>query len=282
MTSTLLDISGRLDPRTVALYEAVNQVASGLTIPFVVVGASARDMVLHYGYGADLHRATVDVDFGIQVQDWHAFENLRAELIKVNFAPTKTYHRLKNPGGLQVDIVPFGGVEDEAANIHWPPDGETVMSVLGFQEAYAHADIVRIQARPEVTVKVASPEGMVLLKLIAWLDRAPDVRRKDADDLAYLLRQYERIPSVRDKAFERTDVMDRYGWDLTMAAACILGEAARTIATDRTAARIYSLFEGKDGSLTAESLLEDMCQSSKVAYEANQALLSAFRDGFVR
>jgi predicted nucleotidyltransferase len=33
------------------------------------VGASARDIVLHYGYGARVQRAIADVDFGMQIGD---------------------------------------------------------------------------------------------------------------------------------------------------------------------------------------------------------------------
>jgi predicted nucleotidyltransferase len=33
------------------------------------VGASARDIVLHYGYGARVQRAIADVDFGMQICD---------------------------------------------------------------------------------------------------------------------------------------------------------------------------------------------------------------------
>jgi predicted nucleotidyltransferase len=34
-----------------------------------------------------------------------------------------------------LDIVPFGGVEDSQRRIALPPDGATVMSLLGFAEA---------------------------------------------------------------------------------------------------------------------------------------------------
>jgi len=41
-------------------------------MPYVVVGATARDLVLHYGHGAAIRRATQDVDFAIEVPDWPA------------------------------------------------------------------------------------------------------------------------------------------------------------------------------------------------------------------
>ena len=65
-----------------------------LVISYVVVGASARDLVLHYGYGARVKRATADIDFGIQVPDWDTFESIRHKLIESGFEETKSQHRL--------------------------------------------------------------------------------------------------------------------------------------------------------------------------------------------
>ena len=77
-----LDLSGKIDAKSVAIYSAIDQAARDLAIPYVVVGASARDLVLHYGYGARIKRATADIDFGIQVPDWATFEAIRYKLIE--------------------------------------------------------------------------------------------------------------------------------------------------------------------------------------------------------
>jgi predicted nucleotidyltransferase len=126
MSDSSLNISGKIDSGTVALYESVSDAASRLEIPVVVVGASARDIVLHYGHNARIQRATTDVDFGIQVPDWSAFEALKDHLLESGFSETRAQHRVLSPGNVQVDIVPFGPVEDEESNIAWPPDGDWV------------------------------------------------------------------------------------------------------------------------------------------------------------
>ena len=100
MSSLSLNISGKIDSGTVALYESVGDVANRLDNSFVVVGASARDIVLHYGYGARIQRATTDVDFGIQVPDWSAFEALKGSLLDSGFNETSAQHRLISPGNL--------------------------------------------------------------------------------------------------------------------------------------------------------------------------------------
>lgn len=58
MTSTLLNIAGKIDPQTVAAIKAVSSAINELDIPYVVVGATARDLVLHYGHGARIKKDT--------------------------------------------------------------------------------------------------------------------------------------------------------------------------------------------------------------------------------
>lgn len=129
MSSLSLNISGKIDSVTVTLYKRVSDAANQLGIPFVVVGASARDMVLHYGYAAPIQRATADIDFAIQVSSWAAFDGLKRLLLAEGFSETDTQHQVKSPENIQVDLVPFGRVEDKKSNIAWPPDGNWVMSV---------------------------------------------------------------------------------------------------------------------------------------------------------
>ena len=49
-----LDLSGKIDAKSIAVYSAIDKAVKELAISYVVVGASARDLVLHYGYGATI------------------------------------------------------------------------------------------------------------------------------------------------------------------------------------------------------------------------------------
>ena len=284
MTSTLLNIAGKIDPKTVAVFEVVSRVIAGLDMPYVVVGATARDLVLHYGHGARVQRATHDVDFAIEVPDWAAFETLKGALCEQGFRTTTAQHRYISPMDTVVDVVPFGNLEDEQASIAWPPDGEVTMSVLGFQEACDAAEWVRIQDEPELDVPVATPVGMVLLKLIAWTDRATDLRKKDALDIAYLLTTYEAIQDVVDALYEGENIhiMETYDWDITLAAAHLLGEHAKAIAQENTRQEIVRLANGELDGLTTERLAEEMCEHVEHQYDRNEQLLTAFFRSFVR
>lgn len=65
MTAPLLNISAKIDPALANLCAIVAECATQLQIPYLIVGATARDMVLHYGYGAKIQRATADIDFAL-------------------------------------------------------------------------------------------------------------------------------------------------------------------------------------------------------------------------
>jgi predicted nucleotidyltransferase len=280
MTAPLLNISTKIEPSLVDLSAIVAGCATQLQIPYLIIGASARDMVLHHGYGAKVQRATADIDFALQVPSWDAFAALRKELIGNNFSETNTAHRLIGPNNWPIDIVPFGGVADENANIQWPPSGDFVMNVLGFVEALNHANIVRLSDMPILDVPVASPEGMTILKLIAWTDRAADVRKKDAKDIAYLLTTYENIPAISDQLYREATLMELYGWDITLASAHQLGINVKQITLPQTHSVISELLNNQSAKLSAEKLINEMCESS-AQYSRHKLLINAFGAGFL-
>jgi len=52
MKGISINISGKLDQPVVELFQELNTTAKKLNISIIVVGATARDMVLHHGYEA--------------------------------------------------------------------------------------------------------------------------------------------------------------------------------------------------------------------------------------
>ena len=70
MSKSLLDLSGKADAPLVDVFEAIADVIAARHIHYVVVGATARDMVLSYGHGIASKRATVDIDLGVEVAGW--------------------------------------------------------------------------------------------------------------------------------------------------------------------------------------------------------------------
>ena len=280
--STLLNIAGKIDSKIIDLFELVSVATSESGIPYVVVGATARDLILHHGYGAKIQRATRDIDFAIEVPDWQAYVSLKNRLCQKGFKSDQAQHRLTSPDRIPIDIVPFGSIENPDASIAWPPKGEVVMNVMGFNEACVHAEWLRIRNNPVLDIPVATPAGMILLKLIAWTDRTVELRKKDAKDIAYLLSNYEKIPVVVDIMYDDLSVglMESYDWDRSQAASFILGQHAKDIASEATRKEVVKLASDKIPNVSIDRLLIDMCDNSDIQFERNRLLLSAFYQGF--
>lgn len=277
--STSIDICGKLHSGTVELYRAVDEATSQLGIPYLIVGAMARDIVLVHGFGSAIERGTRDIDFGIQVVSWTDFDKLRGLLIDRGFTSSKESQRLISPEKWELDIayidlVPFGDLIEADKQIAWPPDGEVKMSVLGFTEAFDNAISVKIDASPELIVQVASPPGMALLKLVAWGDRDIALRPKDAQDILYLMNTYLKIEEVESEAYE-SGAMDMFDHEFDPVGAYMLARHSKQIAGEGTADRGAEILQD---AAQSEALLLDMSRSADVDSVAVQ--LDAFRQGF--
>ena len=77
----LLNVTGKLPAGIVDVYARLNSIAAKLDIPVLIVGATARDIILVHGFGAAIERGTRDVDFGIEVQSWAHYQALSCSII---------------------------------------------------------------------------------------------------------------------------------------------------------------------------------------------------------
>jgi predicted nucleotidyltransferase len=276
----LLNISGKIDNDTVKLLGVVDQVAKDMGTPYLIVGATARDLVMHYGYGAPVRRATGDLDFAIQLADWDAYTHIADSLVELDFEKGIEQQRFYSPTGVPVDIVPFGDIADEASDIKWPPPGETVMNVTGFEEAHACAIQVTVRVNPILSVPVAAPQGLVLLKLIAWNDRTCDLRPKDAQDIAYLLATYQDVPQILERAYDIEGLMDSYDWDMDLATAHLLGLDSAGEAKLKTKGQVIGILDKNLTGRTSNHLVEEMCSRGDDDYPDKLSRLEAFSNGF--
>jgi len=189
-TRNLIDISDRIPPSLVAVYEAIQSAAQKGGISFFVIGAAARDMLLRYAYQLPVRRATRDIDIAIRVEDWKTFDSLVSILISTgDFKPTIPGHRFRFKGAELIDIVPFGQIAGTRQSITWPPTGETVMGVLGFDEAFRSAIAVTVRREPQLDVPVSTLAGLAVMKLISWNEAYPK-RGKDSEDFYYAAENY--------------------------------------------------------------------------------------------
>ncbi|MGD8913807.1 MAG: nucleotidyl transferase AbiEii/AbiGii toxin family protein [Candidatus Thiodiazotropha sp.] len=279
MTSTLLHITNKIDPNTLAVLQSTVDAAQRLGIPLFVIGATGRDLVLHHYYGAKLSRATQDLDFAIQIPDWSVFEALKAELLQIGFSETRTSHRLNTVQGGWIDLVPFGPISSDGKAVAWPTKGDVLMNILGFNEAYKNALQVRINNSPVTDIPVVSPVGLALLKLVSWTERKREKRPNDAKDLLYLCSNYQEIPDTKDEIFGMEDIMEEYDWVLEQGSAFLLGRDVRAIAAPETDTYLQPLFNDQIANLPLRELVRESCENS-TQYDEHEARLNAFIDGY--
>lgn len=193
-----------------------------LDIEFMIIGAMARDIISEQS-GLPLSvRKTADVDFGVLVENWDNLEALR-ESFKKDMSIKESSNNENNVryhfNGTPFDIVPFGGIE-KAGKVSWPPFYDTVMTVVGYQEALKQAPEFKIGNH---NVKVVTPEMLVALKIIAW-DENP-ARQKDADDINFIIKNYERIDPDTDNYIwdNHEELPEKFEHDFSLAAIALMG-----------------------------------------------------------
>ena len=110
----------------------VCRVASEANVPFLLVGAAARDLVLGSVWGLSCGRATADIDFGFAISSWPEFNRLRDRLTGTGLlsrAPNQTQRLIYQDTGsaarIPVDFVPFGEQRNQSTRVEYP--GRVVM-----------------------------------------------------------------------------------------------------------------------------------------------------------
>lgn len=163
---------------------ALEKTFMALGIDFYLIGAVAREV--WYLRGGRQFRSTKDIDFAVLVSNETEYDTVRQYLVDKNhFTSTKENpFVLISPGGIQVDILPFGKIA-ERGSVEITGSGMTSICVDGFEEVY-FSGTAEANLGTGHLFKVATLPAIVLLKLIAFDDR-PENRIKDARDIANII-----------------------------------------------------------------------------------------------
>lgn len=161
---------------------------------FVLIGASALRCTLGMRW-----RVTHDLDSALAV-------NLDRYPAGLDRVPGWSRHPHREhtwiaPGDVEVDVIPIGDVGKPAAKVIWPVSGFE-MALTGLHIAFEHATTVAIA--PGLATRVAPPEIVALLKMVAYLDR-PYERERDLQDIAWILDDF--IADTDDRRFA-DDILD--------------------------------------------------------------------------
>lgn len=230
-----------LEAWRVEVLAAIHRAFRELNCQYMLVGATARDLLLHHVFGGPLpSRRTRDIDFAIAVDSWEAFEGIRGALLsRDQFSATRVPHRLLYSStiapGVEVDVIPFGGIASTDGSIVWPPEFDTVMSVAGFEEAFSAS--VSISITGNLNIPVVSLPGLATLKLFAWSDRKDD---RDATDLFRVIRSY--ADAGNEDRLYNSSLVEEFDFDLDLAGAKLLGMDVAALCTPETLQKLAHIF----------------------------------------
>lgn len=195
----------------------------------LLVGAMARDINLEFRHGVRIDRRTEDIDLAFAAEDWREFNELRKSLLAhPSFKPSgRSQHKLIFNNVIEIDLIPFGGLERSDRTIAWPPDEDIVMRVLGLREVRNSA--LQIQLPRGVAVSAVSLPGLAVLKILAWSDRHHRAPRKDASDLWAVMRHYLDAGNENRLYGEENFVLEIDDYNIDQCGAWLLGSDVRKL-----------------------------------------------------
>jgi predicted nucleotidyltransferase len=149
-------------------------------------------------------------------------------------------HRFVFDGQESVDVVPFGPIAGDEGVITWPPGEDSALRILGFEEAFRGALLVRVSDAPILEVRVATLAGLVIMKLVSWDDGYPD-RQRDAEDLNLILESYTEAGNFERLQNEAKDLLGGDSFDYVLAGARLLGRDVGMIAVGEIRKKIETI-----------------------------------------
>lgn len=164
MKNISIDTSGKIDSSYIYAIKEIKKITDSQKIPFFIIGAFARDIIMEYCYGIKAPRRTMDIDLGIQVSNWDKFNKLTDSLKKSGKFETLNEKQRIIYKDIIIDIIPFGDISDKNERIIWPSD-DIILSVLGFTEVYQNSTLVRLSNKPKLEVKIPTLPGLSNLKV---------------------------------------------------------------------------------------------------------------------
>ena len=275
--ATLLDFSQKIELRPLgALVDRVNEVVSDR--PYLLAGATARDLLLQHAHGIAPRRATADVDLAFLIEAWDQYLSLRANLLAsgdFTEVPGKGQHKLRFHGSFEVDLLPFGAVERNDRTIAWPPDGAS-MTMFGFREALSSCITVLLPGNAHV--QIVSLPALTILKFVAWSERRMIEPGKDAHDLLLIIRNYLDAGNQERLYSEGQELLSGSPFDYEAASAWLLGKDMARLLDALGQEKLVRLIADEADESGALRLIGDM----RIEPERALQFLAALQDGFIQ
>lgn len=268
MTQKLLNISDKIEPSSQEALTTVTKIAEEINIETFIIGATAIDIMFAQIYGIKIHRITNDIDFSVRVKNWEDYSKLVKKLEESGFSSTAIEHRFNYKSIPNIDIIPFGAISLPKLSIKWQGKEPKEMSVLGYEECYEDSIWVRICEAPIVDVRIASPRGLVLLKLISWEDAFPS-RARDAIDIIYIMHNYIEAGNV-DRLYDEHSDLVSDDFDFELSGATLLGRDIAELTNSNTHEHVVNLIVKELKDPSESNFINDMSKGDFQSIDHDQ------------
>ena len=272
--------NNKLPPHLLEIIQSIQEILGVQSYDFLLIGASARDLIMDTIYNLGISRATEDVDFAVYVPEWGAYESLVQKLIGSGlFQLTNVTHKLLFKNRYEVDIVPFGDIQNPDGHYTWPPEHIKAMNVAGFVEVSAGGIDIKSD---ETEFRAASIPGICVMKLLAWQDRGYRDNR-DGKDLGFILSNYIEM-KYEDLYSLHEDLMEDNDFDRILTTARIMGRdmfellKPNSVALEQIISILRKETEDEDYSKLALSLKDGGDMQYSIAYKSLKAIIKGLED----
>lgn len=266
----------------IPFFENINKACNQFKISYFVVGAFARDIILKNIFNQSAGLITSDIDLAIQLDSWENYQRFTNYLkTTLDFKVERNPYTFISPEEVLTDILPYGKIETER-KISFPPDFRKVINMFGFQEVSDACVQIRLDGK--IDLKIASMEGIAILKFIAWKDRNPgEGTEKHARDIGLIMNAYFSA-MVSGFAVDFSDLFDEENFDEIRCGSRALGRRMKQLSNnskplrDELAILFSYILKSKDNSLFARQLARSMNRDYDFCYQLIEALAQGFQE----
>ncbi|MEO7488119.1 MAG: nucleotidyl transferase AbiEii/AbiGii toxin family protein [Ferruginibacter sp.] len=196
-----------LNPVIAEMLKTMENIFREFEVDFFLVGALARDIRLSAHESFAAKRRTNDVDIAILLDAEEKFYAIKEALVNTGHFVESSYKAIKliYKDSIELDLLPFGEIENEERELLLSRHTLLVMDMSGFKEVYPFVETLTIAEG--LSLNVCTMEGLVMLKLIANYDNP--TRTKDITDIEHFLEVYFEMNS-NEIYTAYMEVMDLY------------------------------------------------------------------------
>jgi len=251
-------------------------------IDYYLVGAVARDVWMGGIHQIEPRRATGDIDFAVLINDKNTYGQLKDYLINV-----EGFHSYSGNAFVliwkdrtEVDLLPFGAIEDKDRKVTTTGLGLTSINLQGFTEVYEEG-LPQLNLEGKHQFKFCTLPGIVLLKMIAWDDR-PDYRRDDIKDISDILNHFFDMYRIEIWG-NHNDLFGDENTELKHIAARVMGREMNKIAkrNENLSNRIEAILNASTADLRDSKMAVIMTEYFENTVEENVQLLQQLKQGFI-